>query len=307
MQTLKHISILGLLLITVITASCSSNDKKDKRIRGSEQDLYQSVQYYLQGSSWELAIEYLESMEENFPFGTYAEQAQLDLIYAHFKSNEHDAAIASAERFIRLHPQHHNVDYAYYMRGIAAFYNETAFSSMYSSDYTTRDPGAAKDAFNHFAQLINRYPKSQYVLDAQKRMVYLRNIIARSEINVANYYFKRGAYVAALNRGRWVVENMQTTPAVPDGLAVMAQAYHLMGMDDLSTDSINVLKHNFPDHPALADGTFNFEFGRDIKRSWVSYATFGIFDKAPYVSFDTREQYNPFNESSSLNTQPPKS
>lgn len=307
MQTFKLFPVFGLLLITLMTASCSSNsEKKEQRIRGAEQELYQSVQYYLNSSNWETAIEYLESMEENFPFGVYAEQSQLDLIYAHFKSNEHDAAIASADRFIRLHPQHHNVDYAYYMRGIAAFYNQTAFSSAYSSDYTTRDPGAAKDAFNHFAQLINRYPKSQYVLDAQKRMVYLRNIIARSEINVANYYFKRGAYTAALNRGRWVVENMQTTPAVPDGLAVMAQAYHLMGMHDLSKDAINVLQHNFPDHPALNDGTFDYGFGRDIKRSWLSYATFGIFDKALYVSFDTRDQYNPYDEDVP-NTAPPKS
>lgn len=304
MLYLKRFSILSLLLAAVLfTTSCSS--KEERRVRGSEADLYQSVQYYLGASNWETAIEYLESMEENYPFGAYAEQSQLDLIYAQFKSNGHDAAIASADRFIRLHPQHRNVDYAYYMRGIAAFYNETAFSSAYSSDYTTRDPGAAKDAFNHFSQLINRYPKSAYVLDAQQRMVYLRNVIARSEINVANYYFKRNAYVAALNRGRWVVENMQETPAVPDGLAVMTQAYHLLGMQDLSDDTIRVLKLNYPDHPALSNGTFDYSFGRERKRSIISYITFGLFDKAPYVEFDTRKQYNPFNNTIKQNMSPP--
>lgn len=290
----RFTSLFAALLVLILNLSlgaCSSNKDKDSPKRGSEQDVYESAQYYLRNSNWETAIEYLEILEENFPFGAYAEQSQLELIFAHFKSDNHDSAIAAADRFIRLHPQHRNVDYAYYMRGIASYYNNTAFSSSYSTDYTTRDPGAAKEAFNHFSQLINRYPESPYILDAQKRMVYLRNTIARAEINIANYYFKRGAYVAAANRGRWVVENMQMTPAVPDALAVMAQAYYLLGMEALSRDSINVLQHNYPDHPALTNGDFDFDYGSYKKRSWISYATFGLFDKTKFVEFDTRKQY----------------
>lgn len=296
-QVTSHLAAFFPLFLVIslgiFTTACSSNKDKDGRpLRGSEQDVYESAQYYLKSSNWDTAIEYLESLEENFPFGAYAEQSQLELIFVHFKADNFDAAIASADRFIRLHPQHRNVDYAYYMRGIASYYNNTAFSSSYSTDYTTRDPGAAKDAFSHFSQLINRYPESPYVLDAQKRMVYLRNTIARAEINVANYYFKRGAYLAAANRGRWVVENMQMTPAVPDALAVMAQAYYLLEMEELSRDSIAVLKHNYPDHPALTNGDFDFDFASLNKRSWLSYATFGMFDKKKFVEFDTRDQYD---------------
>jgi outer membrane protein assembly factor BamD len=138
-------------------------------------------------------------------------------------------------------------------------------------------------------------------------MIYLRNTIARGEINVANYYFKRGAYLAAANRGRWVVESLQETPAVPDALAVMAQAYHLLGMQNLSDDAVSVLKLNFPNHPALDEGEFNYRYGRDEKRSWVSYLTFGLFDQDPSIEFDTRKQYNTMYPNAQPVSAPPNS
>lgn len=281
-----------LLLCTLLTAvlGCASKDKKKER--DTEQALYEQVQSLLDSSSWTAAIEALQLLEEYYPFGSYAEQAQLDLIYAYYRTSENDAAIAAADRFIRLHPRHRNVDYAYYMRGIASFYNESVFSSFFPTDYTTRDPGSARDSFDYFSSLITRYPESAYVPDAKQRMIYLRNTIARGEINVANYYFKRGAYLAAANRGRWVVENLQETPAVPDALAVMAQAYQLLGMRDLSSDAVKVLSYNFPGHPALKNGEFDFQFGREKKRSLVSKLTFGLFDQDPTIKFDTRRRYN---------------
>jgi len=280
------------LLCTVLytLAGCASKDQKIER--GSEQDIYNQAQSLLDSSNWTSAIEALQLLEEHYPFGSYAEQAQLDLIYAYYRTSENEAAIAAADRFIRLHPQHRNVDYSYYMRGIASFYNESVFSSFFPTDYTTRDPGSARDSFDYFSTLIARYPESSYVPDAKQRMIYLRNTIARGEINVANYYFKRGAYLAAANRGRWVVENLQETPAIPDALAVMAQAYHLLGMLDLSEDAVLVLSLNFPSHPALVGGEFDFQFGSDKKRSFVSKITFGLFDQDPTIEFDTRKQYN---------------
>src|SRR5690606_2141674 len=129
-----------------------------------------------------------------FPFGTYAEQAQLELIYAYYMSNDPDAAIATANRFIRLHPQHRNADYAYYMMGLSAFTKDKGmFERVLPTDLTMRDPGAARESLANFAQLLNRYPDSPYAADAKKRMLYLRNLLARYEIHVANYYFKRGA------------------------------------------------------------------------------------------------------------------
>ncbi|WP_096087332.1 outer membrane protein assembly factor BamD [Agaribacterium haliotis] len=283
--------LASVCLSLTLLVGCASDEDYG---RGSEQEVFERAQRYLDSYSWELAIDTLQALEENFPFGTYAEQAQLELIYAYYKAGEFEAALASADRFIRLHPQHRNVDYAFYMRGIASFYNDSVFSSFFPVDTTMRDPGTAKESFNHFAELLNEYPQSPYALDAEKRMIYLRNTLARAEINVANYYFKRGAYLAAANRGRWVVENMQGTPAVPDALAVMAQAYHLIDMQPLSEDAIKVLKYNYPHYPALEDGEFDYQYGSDQDRSWVSYVTFGVFDKRPSIKFDTRKVYDPF-------------
>lgn len=290
LPSLRFLSIFCLALGLAFSSGCATKEERAKR--GTEQEIYERAQRYLDNSSWTLAIETLQVLEENFPFGTYAEHAQLELIFAYFKANEFEAAASASERFIRLHPRQRNVDYAYYMRGIANYYNDSVFSAFFPTDESKRDPGTAKEAFNHFSQLIALFPESAYALDAQKRMVYLKNTLARAEINVANYYFKRGAYLAAANRGRWVVENLQETPAVPDALAVMAQAYHLIDMQALSDTAVAVLSHNYPDHPTLSKGEFNYQFGIDDKRSWISIITFGVFDKRPSISFDTREQYN---------------
>jgi len=289
---MPRLSLSVFLCLCMLVASCSSN--KEKESISTEQVLYENAQKFLRSGSWNAAAETLQLLEENFPFGTFAEQAQLELIYAYFRLGDHDLAIAAADRFVRLHPQHRNVDYAYYMRGVSSFYNETAFTTALISDVSNRDSGSAKDSFNYFSQLLKRYPDSIYVLDARQRMIYLRNILARYEIHIANYYFKRGAYVAAANRGKFVVESMQGTPAVPDGLATMAQAYHLLGMQSLSDDAARVLAKNFPQHPAVGDnGSFNYSFKLNERRSWVSYVTFGLLDKRPFVNFDTREIFNP--------------
>ncbi|WP_086931197.1 outer membrane protein assembly factor BamD [Agarilytica rhodophyticola] len=288
----KLVVINFCFLFCFLIAACSSNDDKDQV--STEQAIYENAQKLLRNRNWSAAVETLQLLEENFPFGAYAEQAQLELIYAHFRSNDHDLAIAAAERFIRLHPQHRSVDYAYYMRGAASFYNETPFTTALISDVSTRDSGSARESFNYFSQLLSRYPKSVYVLDARQRMIYLRNVLARQEIHVANYYFRRGAFVAAANRGKFVVENMQQTPAVPDGLAVMAQAYHLLGMQDLADDSAKVLADNYPQHPALDEnGNFNYRYKIQPKRSWLSYLTFGLLDKRQFVKFDSRDVFNP--------------
>ncbi|MBX2858471.1 MAG: outer membrane protein assembly factor BamD [Cellvibrionaceae bacterium] len=301
---MPKLSVLAVLLALIFTG-CASN-KEEKAEKSSEQSVYESAQKYLRTSSWEAAAQTLELLEETFPFGTYAEQAQLELIYAYFRSNEHDSVIAASDRFIRLHPQHRNVDYAYYMRGIAAFFNDTGLFSALATDTTRRDPGSARESFNYFAQLLERFPTSPYAKDAQKRMIYLRNSLARSEINVANYYMLRGAYLAAANRGKYVVENFQLTPAVPDGLAVMAQAYKMMEMDDLSEDAAEVLTHNYPDHPALDnDGKFNYKYASRSSLSWFDYLTLGLFSKKQGMSFDTRERYNAFYSRRDLDSVPP--
>lgn len=295
MQIFARVLLIGVLGLLTTLLGCANEAGQYKR-GTTEKEVYEMAQSSLNTKNWENAIKALELLEENFPFGTFGEQGQLELTYAHFRAQNFEESIATADRFIRLHPQHRNVDYAYYIRGLASFNREkTFFSSLFGSDHTNRDPGAARESFDHFTQFIQRFPESPYAPDAQKRMVYLRNILARTEIHVANYYFKRGAFLAAANRGAFVVENFQGTPAVPDALAVMAQAYYLLDMAPLADDAVKILAANYTKHPALnALGTFDNKYiYNEESRSWVSYLTFGLFDRTETRGFDTRELYNP--------------
>lgn len=286
---------LLLIIASAFMIACSSQESQDETYLDTEQAYYDAAQGALKASNWSIAIQHLQGLEEYFPFGTYAEQAQLELIYAYYRNFEPEASMAAADRFIRLHPQHHNVDYAYYMKGLTSFTEGTGvFERFLPTDLTMRDPGSARQSFVHFAQLLARFPNSSHAPDARKRMIYLRNLLARYEIHVANYYLKRGAYVAAANRGRYVVENFQQTPAVPDALAVMVQSYNHLNMDDLGGNALTTLKVNYPEHPALDDGEFNYAYGqRQAKGSWLQTATLGLFAKKDPQGFDSRDLYNP--------------
>ena len=295
MHVMKFSSFAILLLSLGLLSGCALFGDEDEGPEFDyESEWYEAAQENLHSEQWDFAIQKLQALEEQFPFGTYAEQAQLELIYAYYMTHEAESATAAANRFIRLHPQHRNVDYAYYMKGLASFTEGKGLFERYlPTDLTMRDPGAARESFAHFAQLLARYPNSSYAPDAQKRMLYLRNLLARYEIHVANYYFKRGTYVAAVNRGRYVVENFPQTPAIPDALAVMVQGYHFLSMPEQSDKSLQTLRLNYPDYPALKkDGSFDYELSAYADRSWINTLTLGIFDKREPPGFDTRRTYN---------------
>ena len=281
----KHLLLIATL---ALTAACSSKQVIDENL--SETELYTQAQEHLDNKSYTSAVDTLKALESRYPFGSYAEQAQLELIYAYYQNQEPEAARAAADRFIRLHPQHPDADYAYYLKGLASFDKDRGLMARFLPlDMTKRDPGAARDSFNEFAQLVNRYPNSRYAPDAKARMIYLRNLLAAYEIHVANYYLKRQAYVAAANRGRYVVENFQETPAVGDGLAVMTEAYQRLGLDDLSASSLATLKLNYPEHPTLESGEFVPREEEADTRSWLSKATLGLIDnEAPLPPGQTR-------------------
>lgn len=289
---MRHILII---LLSLIIVACSGNDELPELAADTgEQQMYDEAQRHQRNNNWDLAVRSLQLLESRYPFGKYAEQAQLELIYAHYGAYEHEAAVEAADRFIRLHPQHPNVDYAYYMKGLAAYTgNEDVFDRFLPSDETKRDTSQAKEAFAEFSQLLSRFPESPYAADARARMIHLRNLLARHEIVVANYYFRRGAYLAAANRGRYVVENFQQTPAVADGLAVMAQGYILLGLDDLAQDSIDTLALNYRDHPSLdKNGEFKSVYTLDgLQRSWINKLSFGLFDPPKPPQFDNRKRY----------------
>ncbi|MEQ7919885.1 outer membrane protein assembly factor BamD [Xanthomonas sp. WHRI 1810A] len=274
----KHLLLIAIL---ALTAACSSKKEVvDENL--SEVELYQQAQADLDNNSYNSATEKLKALESRYPFGRYADQAQLELIYANYKNGEPEAAKSAAERFIRLHPQHPNVDYAYYLKGLTSFDQDVGLLARFLPlDQTKRDPGAARDSYNEFAQLTSRYPNSRYSPDAKQRMIYLRNLLAAYEIHVADYYLTRQAYVAAANRGRYVVENFQETPAVGDGLAVMVEAYQRMHLDDLADTSLEVLKTNYPEHPQLVDGKFEPRESEADNRSWLSKATLGLIESRP--------------------------
>jgi len=295
-----------LILSSLLISACSwmpfvdseeehAEATEEEAMQLSEQRLRDKIRANLNARNWSDAITNLNAFEAQFPFGNYADQAQLELIYVYHESTDHEGAIASADRFIRLHPRHPSVDYAYYIKGLSAtLQSQGLFSNRSPVDTSKRDPGSARAAFATFSELINHYPNSPYAADARQRMLSLRNELARHEIHAANYYFKREAYLAAANRGRYVIENFQQTPAVPDALAVMAEAYYLLGLQDLATEAAQALALNYPQHPSLDEqGEFLYESERTInKGDWIRRLTFGYYTPENPPFFDSREIYN---------------
>jgi outer membrane protein assembly factor BamD len=298
---MKNLSLMLLILTLTLTSGCSwlgwgeDDEPKEESAGLTEKDFYERIQSSLNSKNWSVAISNLNLLESQFPFGKYAEQGQLELVYAQYKTGDYESSIASADRFVRLHPQHPNVDYAFYVKGLSQI-SQTGgfFDSFMPTDTSMRDIGEARLAFSTLTELLSRYPKSPYAADARKRLISLRNRLARAEIHVANYYFTRGAYLAAANRGRYVVENFQQSPAVPDGLAVMTQAYYMLDMKELADNSLQVLVSNYPDHPALSsDGAFDFDRRLVSQEDTIlDKLSFGVIKRIKPPSFDSRIIYD---------------
>lgn len=242
-----------ILLTILLIHGCAATSSGDDPTEGKEvAEIYKEASALMKNGDYENAIHHYEQLESRFPYGKYAERAQMEIAYAYYKHQEPESAILATERFIKLHPNHANADYMYYLRGLASYdLSASFFQQLFNVDLSERDPKAARRAFEFFAELIKKYPKSRYNKDAVKRMKFIRDSLAKYEVHVANYYMKRGAFLAAANRGKYVVENYQHTPAVADALAIMVQAYEKLGMSDLSNDARKVLKLNHPDHSFL--------------------------------------------------------
>ena len=192
----KHLLLIAIL---ALTAACSSNETVDENL--GEVELYQQAQADLDNKSYTSAISKLKALESRYPFGRFAEQAQLELIYAYFRSGQPEAARASADRFIRLHPQHANADYAYYLKAMVSFQEDKNFLEVILPiNPAHRDITRSREAFDFFDDLINQFPDSKYAPDAKQRMVYLRNLMAEHELEVARYYIKRGAFVRSIRQ-----------------------------------------------------------------------------------------------------------
>jgi len=245
-------------LAAILLAGCASlRSEKDETVGWSAQRLYGEAKDEMNARNWERAIKLLEKLEARYPYGRYAQQAQLDVAYAHWKNNDRAAALAAADRFIKLYPNHPHVDYAYYLKGLVNFNeNRGLLAALDDPDMTDRDPRASREAFEAFREVVTRFPHSKYAEDAAARMRYLVNALAQHEVHVARYYMKRGAYVAAANRAQYALKHYPQAPAIEEAVFIMVKAYDALGLTDLRDDAERVMRLNFPDSKYLKPGGY---------------------------------------------------
>lgn len=233
-----------------------SASEYDETRTWSVQKLYAEARQELADRNWENAIKHYERIESRYPFGRFAQQAQIEVAYAHWKNEDSASALSAIDRFVKQHPNHPSADYMYFLRGLINFNDDLGILGFFSGqDLSERDPKAAADAFAAFKELVVRFPESKYTPDAIQRMNYLVNALASHEIHVARYYLKRKAYVAAANRAQFALKTYPGAPANEEGLVVMVKAYDAMGMTTLRDDAERVLNRNFPDSIYLRGGS----------------------------------------------------
>ena len=243
---MRHsLALILLLTLTACGTSSSPDGKKSDENSVPAKEIYAEGMEQMDGSLYDAAVKTFEKLQSRYPYGRYAQQAQLEIAYAYYKQKEPESAIAAADRFIKQYPNNAHVDYAYYLKGLINFNEDLGLlGGVVRQDLSERDPNAAREAFTTFKELVARFPDSQYAPDARLRLQYLINALARYEIHVASYYLRRGAYVAAAGRAKGVLSDFPQTPAVLDALQIMVQSYDAMGMKDLRDDAQRVLDKN---------------------------------------------------------------
>ena len=250
-------SLLPRLLVPVLLALLAAcGDTRIDRIETLPVDeLYAEAKQSLEASNYERAARYYKRLVARFPFGRYTEQAELELAFAQYKGGDAEEALSTVNRFIRQYPTHPHIDYAYYLRGLVNFNREYGVLERYvQTDATRRDLANARQSFQDFGELIQRFPNSRYAADSRQRMIHLRNGLAQAELNVAAYYLRREAFIAAQTRAKFLIETYPQTPQTGDALAIMAESYRRLGQEKLADDALAVLRLNFPDHPYLDGG-----------------------------------------------------
>jgi outer membrane protein assembly factor BamD len=254
---LLALSMVGLLL-------CLSGCRKDKDLQNelSAEEIYQKGTEALRNNNWNRAIGAYKALQTRYPFGRYTEQSMVDLSYAYFKADQPENALSTLDRFIRTYPTHPNVDYAYYLKGLVNFEQNQGFlEKLMPKRVRDRDQSMARDSFLDFSELIRRFPESRYVPDSRQRMVFLRNNLAAYEIAVAQYYMRRKAYIAAVNRARYALETFPNTPENAEALIVLVKAYDKLELPELAEGSMAVLALNYPDN--------YYVLGKKKKKSWA--------------------------------------
>ncbi|HRQ48164.1 MAG TPA: outer membrane protein assembly factor BamD, partial [Rhodocyclaceae bacterium] len=226
--TLRSLAVIGALLL----GGCGLLPEQiDETVGWSAQRIYSEAKDAMNDGAYDRAIKLFEKLEARYPYGRFAQQAQIEVAYAHYKQFEPELAIAAADRFIRLHPNHPHVDYAYYLKGLATFNEDLGLlGGLSNQDLSERDPKGARESFDTFKELVTRYPESRYAADSRQRMLYLVNSLAAHEVHVARYYYRRSAYVAAVNRAQTAITTYPDAPAIEEALFLLVKSYDALGM-----------------------------------------------------------------------------
>ncbi len=258
LSSLKRVSkyslYLSLVLLVGIFSGCAGKDF-DETASWSQSKLLGEAKTALKDNDYPNCVKYFEKLEARYPFGPVAEQAQINTAYCNWKRNEQELALASINRFIQLHPDHPDVDYAYYLKGLITFNDNLGFLAKFSGqDLSERDPKASKDAYEAFKVLTTRYPNSKYTPDALDRMRYIVNALAESDVNAARYYYRRGAYVATINRAQTAIKDYDRAPAIEEALYLMVKSYDALDMKELSADTMRIFTTNFPNSEIFKTG-----------------------------------------------------
>ena len=241
-------------MLALALAGCAS-DLQDETAGWSAQRLYGEAKDAMSSKDWPRAIRYLEKLEARYPYGRFAQQAQLEIAYAHWKDGERALAVAAVDRFIKMYPNHAAVDYAWYLKGLINFNDQYGMLSQITTpDMSDRDPKSTRESFQAFKEVVTRFPDSKYAPDAAARMRYLVNALASHEVHVARYYMKREAYLAAANRAQYAISHYAQAPAIEEALFVLVLAYDRLGMSDLRDAADRVMRKNFPDSRYLKPG-----------------------------------------------------
>jgi len=256
-KNLRAFAVFTALIPIIFLSGCNSDGPV---VEQPEKTYYDLAQRRMKANNFFSAIESLQAIEARYPFGRYAEQAQSELIYAYFMNSEDEAAHEAAEKFIRLNPRHPNIDYAYFMKGIASYTRDKgAYARVFKSDFSNRDISGAKQAFGELSEFLTRFPQSQYAPYASQRLIYLRSLIAKNELVAADYYMKRKAYVAALRRAKYVIENIPNTSETIRALKVARDCYKELGYFELMDDIQIVIDANDTSAEAESQkGSWNF-------------------------------------------------
>ena len=280
MGLLSNMSRTALIwVLFFLLAGCASTPSED--IDLPERTYYDKAMEALDDNLPTTAARHLKDLETRYPFGELTERAKLDLIYAQFEAGDYIASHATAERFIRNYPNHIALDYVYYMRALSTYKGAETFLGRYLDlNPAERDANEYNKAFAEFADLLQRYPSSDYAADAKARMIYLRNTIAQHEVQVAHYYFKRKAPLSALRRGKEVIQNYPSTPAVEEALAVTIQAYMDLDQLDLAKLNLSVLINSYPDSRFIDDRQrfIPFELPREADPDTLYWVSLGLID-----------------------------